>query len=246
MPTGKPHTLVQSTLTRPVSESVATSQEIRDRGSTFVGNIFPAPTPHEARAAIAHIKNVLHGARPASHEIAAWRCMVVKPDRTGLGGPDDFELKTGSEDDGEQWGGGKVLKVMQEEGVIDAVVIVSRWYGGVMLGPVRFSHIETCAREVCRTFRLKDDIETSIATLLSLDDILSSLRTDLSKITSGEASKSVPGESSEVSPKKVPDYTALKESLDINKAKRLITARENAIKSVKIALKKAENLMEAD
>ena len=37
--------------------------------------------------------------------------MSLKPGRTGLEGEDDFELRTGSEDDGEDWAGGKVLKV---------------------------------------------------------------------------------------------------------------------------------------
>ncbi|KAJ2965908.1 hypothetical protein NUW54_g13960 [Trametes sanguinea] len=105
--------------------------------------------------------------------------MVLKPGKTGLGGPDDFEVVSGYDDDGEKYAGGRVLKVMQAEGVIDAVVIVSRWYGGEMLGPARFDHIELCAREVCRTFRLKDDMATSIATLSSLDDILASLRAEL-------------------------------------------------------------------
>ena len=53
--------------------------------------------------------------------------MVLKPGSTGLCGPDDFELKHGYDDDGEKWAGDKVLKVMQDLAVIDAVVIVSRW-----------------------------------------------------------------------------------------------------------------------
>jgi hypothetical protein len=53
--------------------------------------------------------------------------MVLKTGKTGLDGPDDFELIQGSKDDGESWAGGKILKVMQNMAVIDAVVIVSRW-----------------------------------------------------------------------------------------------------------------------
>jgi putative IMPACT (imprinted ancient) family translation regulator len=106
---------------------IATSQEIRDRGSTFVANVYRASTPQASRTAINHLKHVVHGPKRATHEIAAWRCMVLKKDQTGLRGPEDFELKTGSDDDGEKWGGEKILKVMQSEGVIDAVVIVSRW-----------------------------------------------------------------------------------------------------------------------
>jgi putative IMPACT (imprinted ancient) family translation regulator len=112
---------------RPQPEPVATSQEIRDRGSIFVANIYHASTPEAAKARFLHLKHTVHRAKKATHEISAWRCMTLKAGRTGLEGPDDFELVQGSKDDGESWAGGKVLKVMQNMGVIDAVVIVSRW-----------------------------------------------------------------------------------------------------------------------
>lgn len=53
--------------------------------------------------------------------------MVLRRGRTGLAGPEDFELKADSQDDGEQWAGGKVLAVMKRLAIIDAVVVVSRW-----------------------------------------------------------------------------------------------------------------------
>ena len=113
---------------RPQPEPLATSQEIRDRGSTFVANIYSATTPDEAKARVEYLKHLVHRSKPASHEISAWRCMVLKQGQTGLKGPEDFELMQGSKDDGENWAGGKVLKVMQNLAIIDAVVIVSRWY----------------------------------------------------------------------------------------------------------------------
>jgi hypothetical protein len=30
----------------------------------------------------------------------------------------------------------------------DVVVVVSRWYGGIQLGPARFAHINNAAREL--------------------------------------------------------------------------------------------------
>lgn len=119
---------ISSSTSRLPPECIATSQEIRDRGSTFVATIYPAASLKEARAAVAHVKHIVHRAKPASHEVAAWRCMVLRPGKTGLEGPDDFELQTGCQDDGEQHGGGKVLRVMQDEGILDAAVVVSRWY----------------------------------------------------------------------------------------------------------------------
>jgi putative IMPACT (imprinted ancient) family translation regulator len=32
--------------------------------------------------------------------------------------------------------------------VEDVVVVVSRWFGGVLLGPARFTHINNAAREL--------------------------------------------------------------------------------------------------
>jgi putative IMPACT (imprinted ancient) family translation regulator len=114
---------------RPPPEASATSQEIRDRGSTFVATVYRASSPKTARAALSHLKNVIHSSKPATHEIAAWRCMVLKQGKTGLSESveDDFELTNGWDDDGERYGGVKILKTMEAEGVIDAVVIVSRW-----------------------------------------------------------------------------------------------------------------------
>lgn len=112
---------------RPPPEPISTSKEIHDRKSIFSATILRATSLSTARLCINHTKHVVHATNPASHEIAAWRYMAVKEGKTGLMGEDDFECQNGSEDDGESWAGGRVLRVMKEEGVIDAVVIVSRW-----------------------------------------------------------------------------------------------------------------------
>jgi Uncharacterized protein family UPF0029 len=43
--------------------------------------------------------------------------------------------------------------VLVEMDVECGAVVVARWYGGVLLGPVRFSHIENCAREAIGNWR---------------------------------------------------------------------------------------------
>lgn len=126
-----------------------------------------------------------------------------------------------------------------------AVLTTLTWlrYGGIMLGPVRFTHVETCTREVCRAFRLQDEIETCVSTLRSLDDILATLRSELAELTTptpGDPSGDTGHEAPMPVSRKAPDYSSLQESLDLAKAKRLVTARENAIKSVKTALKRAK------
>ncbi|KDQ55249.1 hypothetical protein JAAARDRAFT_134366 [Jaapia argillacea MUCL 33604] len=235
---------------RSIPKVLATSQEIRDRSSTFVGTIYRAATEAEARSIVKHHRHVVHGAKPASHEITAWRCMVLKEGKSGLEGPDDFEVRSGSDDDGEKYGGAKVLKVMQTEGVLDAVVIVSRWYGGIMLGPIRFTHIETCAREVCRAYKTKEEMDECLAILASLDEELANLRQELAQLSPKPTPDPV---SQEAQPVQVgsarghsakPSYDALTASSDIAKGRRLINARESAIRSLKalIAKKRATDV----
>ncbi|KAF9451506.1 ribosomal protein S5 domain 2-like protein [Macrolepiota fuliginosa MF-IS2] len=233
-------------------QPIATSAEIRDRGSTFIANIFSATSPEQAKAHAKYVKQALHGNKKATHEIAAWRCMAVKPGCTGLGGPEEFEVASGSIDDGERWAGDRALKVMVNLAVIDAVVVVSRWYGGTLLGPSRFDHIETCTAEVCRAFKRSEELRESIATLETLDVLLEGLREELVLLQqetavlnpSGSESQSPPlwkappvRDAGEPKEKKKPDYS----SIDLAKTRRLIKARENAIKWVKESLNAIRN-----
>jgi hypothetical protein len=61
-------------------------------------------------------------------------------------------LKTGHDDDGENWAGKKLEKVMEELD-IQGVIMVARWYGGELLGPVRFKHIEDVAKSAVDAWR---------------------------------------------------------------------------------------------
>ncbi|KAF9071645.1 ribosomal protein S5 domain 2-like protein [Rhodocollybia butyracea] len=217
---------------QPLPQPRATSQEIRDRSSTFVATIFPIRGPEEAKSHTEYLRKVLHSTRPATHEVSAYRCMCLKPGKTGLGGPDDFELKTGYDDDGEQWAGIKILKTMEAQAVLDAVVVCSRWYGGIMLGPVRFTHIETCTAEVCRIFKNKQELEECVAMLSTLDDILKQLREELALLSDVPVTNDDDTASSSRPKLKPPDYSSWTES-DLPKAKRLVAAREKAVASVK-------------
>lgn len=48
------------------------------------------------------------------------------------------------DDDGESGAGAIMLKMLDQAGVRDHVIIVTRWYGGVHLGADRFRHVRTC------------------------------------------------------------------------------------------------------
>ena len=121
---------VQSSRAQPTPVSISSS--ITDRNSTFKATIFRATSAAEARACVNYARKVLHASNPASHEMSAWRCMVLKHGHDGLAGPEDFEVQSGADDDKEQYGGGKILRTMVAEGTIDAVVVCSRWCENIL------------------------------------------------------------------------------------------------------------------
>ncbi|TKA69691.1 hypothetical protein B0A55_07852 [Friedmanniomyces simplex] len=55
--------------------------------------------------------------------------------------------KKDCDDDGETAAGGRALHLMELMDVWDVMVVVSRWYGGVQLGPDRFRLINQAARD---------------------------------------------------------------------------------------------------
>lgn len=103
-----------------------------------------------------------------------------------------------------------------------------------MLGPVRFTHIQDCAREVCKVFRVEDEMQDCISMLQSLDDILAGLRGELANNNNkGAGSPQTRDSKSEARSHAKKDYSTLQKSLDVAKARRQISAREKAIESVK-------------
>ena len=52
------------------------------------------------------------------------------------------------DDDGEDAAGGRLLHLLEMKKANNVCVVVTRWYGGTLLGPDRFKHISNCARLV--------------------------------------------------------------------------------------------------
>jgi putative IMPACT (imprinted ancient) family translation regulator len=52
------------------------------------------------------------------------------------------------DDDGETAAGSRVAEMMRLMGCMNVAVIVTRWFGGVLLGPSRFKFINNSARDL--------------------------------------------------------------------------------------------------
>ena len=89
-----------------------------EKRSEFLGHVRPVESEEEARAFVAEMKKKYYDAR---HN--CW-CYIIKD------GPERYS------DDGEPQGtaGIPVLDVLRKSGVTDACIVVTRYFGGILLG----------------------------------------------------------------------------------------------------------------
>ena len=99
----------------PTSDAVA---EFTEKRSRFIGHIWQTETEEEA---LAHIKKMREQHWDATHNVYAY---IIKD------GPTRFS------DDGEPGGtaGMPTLQVLQKEGLHDVCCVVTRYFGGILLG----------------------------------------------------------------------------------------------------------------
>eukprot|EP00198_Chlamydomonas_reinhardtii_P003848 XP_001693184.1 predicted protein [Chlamydomonas reinhardtii] len=65
------------------------------------------------------------------------------------------EVAADYDDDGETAAGGRLLHLLQAADVRNVVVVVSRWFGGVLMGPGRFTAINNTARVLLEQMGLR-------------------------------------------------------------------------------------------
>ncbi|EME43656.1 hypothetical protein DOTSEDRAFT_54412 [Dothistroma septosporum NZE10] len=113
-----------------------TSEPVTEKKSVFVARAAPVSSVNEAKSYLAHLLATDKKVAKATHNITAWR----------IRGENGVQFQD-CDDDGEDAAGGRLLHLLELMNVWDAMVVVSRWYGGVKLGPDRFRLINQCARD---------------------------------------------------------------------------------------------------
>ncbi|OAL71335.1 hypothetical protein A7D00_4236 [Trichophyton violaceum] len=124
------------------------SDAITEKKSVFVARAATVESKEQAEKYLDHLLATEKKVASATHNITAWRIRQSQQssnDQQQQPGRDtvvqDFD------DDGETAAGGRLLHLMQLMDVWDVVVVVTRWYGGVKLGPDRFRIINAAARD---------------------------------------------------------------------------------------------------
>ena len=120
------------------------SEPLTFNKSTFVARVCQVSSMADVSDAISHLLASNKKVATATHNIKGWR---FKADNAA-GISQDYD------DDGETAAGGRMLHLMQLMDVSNVLVVVTRWFGGVKLGPDRFRIINNVARDalICGGF----------------------------------------------------------------------------------------------
>lgn len=105
--------------------------------STFIARVCPVSSMTDVSNAVSHLLSTNKKVATATHNIKGWR--IKAESASGLVQDHD--------DDGETAAGGRLLHLMQLMDVTNVLVVVTRWFGGVKLGPDRFRIINNVARD---------------------------------------------------------------------------------------------------
>ncbi|ESO02625.1 hypothetical protein HELRODRAFT_65701, partial [Helobdella robusta] len=109
---------------------------ITDRKSEFQGHLAPVYHIKQVHMVVNKLKENKKIA-DATHNIIAYRI------DSDIGGKN-----SGSYDDGEHHAGNRMLHLLEQMDAKNVLVVVSRWYGGIHLGPDRFRHINACTKDL--------------------------------------------------------------------------------------------------
>ncbi|KAF8381007.1 impt-1 [Pristionchus pacificus] len=125
-----------STTDRP---RILTGEIFSDRKSTFQAHIARVNSREEVQRVLSVLKSNNKIAR-ATHNIYAYR---VRAEKDGQ----NFQMDD-CFDDGEHGASPKMMQILQTMKANGLIVVVSRWYGGIHLGPDRFRIINNLTREI--------------------------------------------------------------------------------------------------
>jgi putative IMPACT (imprinted ancient) family translation regulator len=116
------------------------SDTMTEKKSVFVGRAVPVSSREQAKAYLDYLLATDKKVASATHNISAWRIREKRDNSADM-------IFQDCDDDGETAAGGRLLHLMQLMDVWDVLVVVTRWYGGVLLGPDRFRIINNAGKD---------------------------------------------------------------------------------------------------
>ncbi|ORY26887.1 hypothetical protein BCR39DRAFT_539963 [Naematelia encephala] len=137
----------------PVGLTIISSDPIHDRKSTFVGHAIRVTDEREVPLVIHELLSDKKIAKAAHPAIFAYR--IVKD----VGGVAGKVINSDYDDDGESAAGARLSHLLEILELENVLVVVTRWFGGTLLGSDRFKHISQAAREALEAAGFLDEKE---------------------------------------------------------------------------------------
>lgn len=117
------------------------SPSITLKDSTFVARAIYITAPSQRKNLMQSLFAEVPQLRSATHN--AWAYRIAPPPDSDS----NARVREESFDDGEQGCGDLMLRIMRETGAVDTLVVLTRWFGGTMLGPDRWRLMRRCVTE---------------------------------------------------------------------------------------------------
>lgn len=122
------------------------SDVVTEKKSVFLARAVQVSSLAQAQAYLDYLTATDKKVAVATHNISAWRIKQKKEGSSAGAEAAETQIQD-YDDDGETAAGGRLLHVMQLMDVWNVLVVVSRWYGGIHLGPARFRLINDVGRD---------------------------------------------------------------------------------------------------
>ncbi|ORC91318.1 uncharacterized protein TM35_000063230 [Trypanosoma theileri] len=119
---------------------------INDRKSKFVAHMARVRCEEDVRDVVMHLRQQKSIAEAAHPTIYAYRYI----DSAGV-------VHQDCDDDGETGAAGRILFLLEQMKVNGYVIVVTRWFGGILLGPDRFKHIMEVSRNMLLTIPQREE-----------------------------------------------------------------------------------------
>ena len=150
-----------STMHSPAEKRTWTaSQRVTSRSSTFMAHAAQLSSPAQRSDLIKTLMTQKPDLETAQHN--AWAA------RSSYG--NSPLVQEASFDDGESGCGKFMLQVMREANIANTVVVLTRWYGGIMLGPDRWRIMRECVNDALSSQRRTSTMSGEAVWGLDLQD----------------------------------------------------------------------------
>uniref|UniRef100_A0A8R1TS47 RWD domain-containing protein n=2 Tax=Onchocerca TaxID=6281 RepID=A0A8R1TS47_ONCVO len=131
--------VVSSSSSQQCVPTIVSGNSLVDRKSTFQAHVAQVFSKNEVTLVLNKLKENNKIAR-ATHNMYAW---LTEENVNGR-----LIKQHDCEDDGEVGAGAKLLNLLELMKAKNVLVVITRWYGGIHLGPDRFRHICNLARQI--------------------------------------------------------------------------------------------------